>query len=105
MAMNRAQMLSIINSMADDKLLAALEANGVDTGDAMGTVDPAFEENSQLEPWTEKEVQVGPANKPALFDKNKFIKQPPVVIRRPAYMPEEEPMSDIGAYMNPDGTL
>jgi hypothetical protein len=103
MAMDRAQMLSIINALADDKLMAALDAAGIQTGGE--ALELGAEEAPGLEPWSEKEVQVEPANKPTLFDKNKFIKQPPVVIRRPQYMPQEEPMSDIAAYVTPEGTI
>lgn len=106
MAMSRAQMLSIINAAADDKLAAALSAIGVEAG----LEDLALDQEVQpgMEPWSEVEVKVGPANKPSLLDKNKFIKQPPVVVRRPAYMPpaaDEAADSDIAAYVTPDGMI
>lgn len=110
MAMNRAQLLSIINSMADDKLLEALSAAGIDLGDQMQPdMDLGAETTDGLEPWSAKEVQVDPANKPSLFDKNKFVKQPPVVVRRPQYMPQT-PMDmggdeDAMAYVTPEGTI
>lgn len=105
MALSRSQMLSIINAAADDKLLAAINAIGVDLGEDQAALDLGQEVQPGLEPWSEKEVQVGPANKPGLLDKNKFIKQPPVVVRRP-YMPSEpEDMGDIAAYVTPMGTV
>jgi len=105
MAMNRAQMLSIINALADDKLTMALNAAGVDIGaDAM---DMGKEDEGALAPWSEQVVQVAPPNKPNLFDKNKFVKQPLEVVRRPAYMPRQadEGMDDLSAYVTPDGMI
>lgn len=106
MAMTRAQMISIISNMNDDSLLKALSAVGVDAGEP--EIEMEDEQLEGMEPWSAKQVQIDPANKPTLLDKNKFIKQPPVVIRRPAYMPApaaQEELGDVAPYITPDGMI
>lgn len=103
MAMNRAQMLAILNSMNDESLLQAMAAVGIEAG--VEGLELGEEVAEDMIPWSAKEIKVEPANKPQFIDKSKFIKQPPVVIRRPSYMPPEDIDPGIAEYITPEGTI
>lgn len=105
MALGRAQLLSIINALSDDKLLQALSTVGVELGEE-ASLDLGAEDAADLKPWSEMKVAMPPSNKPPLFNKGNIeVPAAPATPERPVYMPPQEPMADIAAYMNPDGTI
>lgn len=89
MKMSRSQMLSVLNSMSDDKLSAALNATGVETG--VGDYDMGMGEEAEgLESWNARDVSVQATQRPPIVDKTKFEKPGQAVMQRPNYVGDEE---------------
>lgn len=93
MAMDRQQMLSILNTMSEDNLAEALSAVGVECDyDGM---DLGEESAEGLESWNARDVSLEPANKPEFLDKSKFVKKAEPMARDREYF--EEPRDDSAA--------
>lgn len=88
MKMSRGQMLSIINSMSDEKISEALQATGVETGCC--DYELGGEEAEGLESWNARDVSVEATPRPPIIDKAKFEKPGQVMMQRPKYHDEEE---------------
>lgn len=84
--MNRQTMLSILNSMADDKLIQAMKATGIDCGGMEEGYDLGDESAEGIEPWNARDVSVAPANKPKFFDKQVIERQPQMMAQGREYM-------------------
>lgn len=86
--LTRDQMVSILSAMADDKLLQAMSAVGIDTGGqpGMAGLDLGEEEASGIQSWNARDVSVPPANKPALFDKQVIEPPQEVMAQDRAYL-------------------
>lgn len=82
--MNRQMMLSILNSMSDDKLVQAMGAAGIDMPMDQG-YDLGNEEAEGIQSWNARDVSVPPANKPTFFDKAVIAPKPQMPGQR-AYM-------------------
>lgn len=79
--MNRSQMLSILNTMSEDKLSEALSAVGVEC-DYEDPFSLGEEQAEGLETWGAKDVSVEPVRKAPLVDKTKFVREPAQPVRR-----------------------
>ncbi len=105
MGMNRAQMISIVNSMSDDSLMKAMSAVGIDAGGGEGDqFDPGDEEADGLQSWNSRDVSVEAAPRPPIVDKSKFEKMAPQPQQgmRPDYGADPD-MSGITEYMPQEG--
>ncbi len=76
MAMNRSQMISILNSMSDDSLATAMGAVGIDSGHKEEGYDLGEESADGLESWNDREVKMEPSPRPPILDKSKFETKP-----------------------------
>lgn len=84
--LTREQMVSILSAMADDKLLQAMSAVGIDTGGQEAGYDLGQEEASGIQSWNARDVSVPPPNKPALFDKQVIEPPQQIMAQDRAYM-------------------
>lgn len=92
MKMSRSQMLSILNSMSDEKLSSALNATGVETG--VEDYDMGMGEEAEgLESWNARDVSVEATARPPIVDKSKFEKPGQVVMKRPDYVGDQEELA------------
>ncbi len=102
MKMSRSQMLSVINSMSDDKLAEALDATGVETG-VQGYDMGEGEEAEGLESWNARDVSIESSPRPPIIDKAKFEKPQPQMGMRPKYDVGQDDLSGLQGFMPTEG--
>lgn len=102
--MNRQQMLAILNSMSDDKLMEAMSATGIPMDEDRAEL--GMEDPNTLEGWNARDVSMPDPQKPVFFDKSKFQK-PPMQAARPYMAGASQPDSDLAAWLpqQADGTV
>ncbi len=102
MGMSRSQMLSVLNTMSDDKLNQAMQATGVETG--VDKMELGDESGEGLESWNNREVAIESSPRPPIIDKSKFEKQPEAQQGvRPKYADGAEEMEGLEQFMPQEG--
>lgn len=95
---DREALITIISSMDTGKLIEMLGTQGINIANPEAQ---AFDPEDSPEDWNMREVAVGPANKPDIFDRNARVKMDILEPRRPEpeYMDEdyEDNLSQISA--------
>ncbi len=94
--MNRSQMLAILSNMSDDKLVEAMSATGIPMEDEGFGLGP--EQADGVESWNARDVPMQDPQKPAFFDKAKFIAPQPGAMR-PQYANPNDGMDDLTAFL------
>jgi hypothetical protein len=95
--LNRNQMISILSSMSDEKLVQAMSATGIDVGPSEG-YDLGEEESAGLEPWNMRDVSVPAVVKPPLVDKSVFTRPATPMQARREYLSDETDLGGLGEY-------
>jgi len=103
MAMNRAQMISVLNSMSDESLTTAMSAVGVQTGN--DEMNLGQEETQGLQSWNSRDVSIPASPRSPIIDKSKFEK-PIEPVQKPNYMlGTDDGLSDLTEYMPQEGMM
>lgn len=87
-------LIAILSEMEPGELIDMLATKGI----KIGNPEPQLDDSDlRVEGWNEKDISIGPSNKPGIADPNRLIKIPVMQPKRPVpeYLDDEyEPVMD-----------